>query len=171
MGGAKRESALFKPGNAKRGKWPLVIRFHGASGQVWPGIRNEYWVTLAGQENLNVLQPQAASDQYLSYTYWNAGSGPHCDDAQLFRVMLDAVVASEDINTNRIYISGMSSGGQLVFHTAQALHDRVAAVAPIAASIVTTPDVLSTCNLRRPMPLIGWHCGRSHLEQVDLVMR
>jgi polyhydroxybutyrate depolymerase len=64
---------------------------------------------------------------------------------------LDLIVKQQDIDIDRVYVTGMSSGGHMAFYTAQVLQNRIAAVAPISGSIITTH--LSRYTFNKPMPI------------------
>jgi len=146
-----REFSFFRPANPELKKLPLVIDFHGASGIVAPVFPYDLWVALAKKEKFFLLKPQAVSDKTISYTYWNVGWNVGRDDVAFVQTLLDLVVKQQDIDIDRIYVTGMSSGGHMAFFTAQALQDRIAAVAPISGSIMTTR--LPNYSFNKPMPI------------------
>jgi polyhydroxybutyrate depolymerase len=49
--------------------------------------------------------------------------------------MIDFLVEKEHANPDRVYATGISNGGQLAYRLALELPDRIAAVAPVAASL------------------------------------
>ncbi len=146
-----REFSFFRPANPELKKLPLVIDFHGASGVVAPSFALDAWVALAKKEKFFLLKPQAVSDQMNSYTYWNVGWDVGRNDVYFVQTLLDLIVKQQDIDIDRIYVTGMSSGGHMAFFTARALQDRIAAVAPISGSIMTTR--LPAYSFNRPMPI------------------
>lgn len=146
-----REFSFFRPANPQLKKLPLVIDFHGASGVVAPGFEWEPWVSLARKENFFLLKPQAVSDSMNAYTYWNVGWNVGRDDAEFVKTLMDLIVKQQDVDLDRIYVTGMSSGGHMAFYTAQALQDRIAAVAPISGSIMTSR--FSSYTFHKPMPI------------------
>ena len=152
--GLDREFSFFRPANPERKKLPLVIDFHGAGGVVAPTFATNYWLTIARREQFFVLKPQAVSDSYVPYSYWDTGWGGR-DDVLFVKTILNALLAQQDIDTDRIYVTGMSSGGHMSFFTSIALKDQLAAVASIAGSIMTTR--LSTYDFKKPMPLLKIH--------------
>jgi polyhydroxybutyrate depolymerase len=149
--GLNREFSFFRPANPELKKLPLVIDFHGASGIVAPVFRYDFWVALAKKENFLVLKPQAVSDKMNNYTYWNVGWDVGRNDVGFVQDVLDVVVKQQDVDIDRIYVTGMSSGGHMALFIAQALQDRIAAVAPISGSIMTTR--LSNYSFNKPMPI------------------
>ena len=57
------------------------------------------------------------------------------DDVAFFGKMIDFFVAEQHANPDRVYATGISNGGQLAYRLALELPDRIAAVAPVAASL------------------------------------
>lgn len=153
--GLNRDFSFFRPSNPERQKLPLVIDFHGAGGVVGPQFVNDPWISIARREKFFLLKPQAVSDSYNLYTYWNVGWNVGRDDAAFVKTVLDSIVNQQDIDTDRIYVTGMSSGGHMAFHAAQVLQNQVAAVAPIAGSIITSR--LGLYHFKKPMPLCKIH--------------
>jgi polyhydroxybutyrate depolymerase len=151
-----REYSLYSPSNPEQKKLPLVIWFHGAGGVVWPNIQNDYWVKLAQREKFYLLQPQATVGPYTSYSYWNSGFIPNGKDDVLFtQTILDDLLQKEAIDTDRIYATGMSSGGHMAFYVAQHMPETLAAIAPISGLI--RYDVLRKYQIKKPMPLCHIH--------------
>lgn len=146
-----REFSFFRPANPELKKLPLVIDFHGASGVVAPSFAVDAWVALAKKEKFFLLKPQAVSDQMNSYTYWNVGWEVARDDVHFVETLLDLIVKQQDIDIDRIYVTGMSSGGHMALLTAQILQDRIAAVAPISGSTMTSR--LPNFTFKKPMPI------------------
>jgi poly(3-hydroxybutyrate) depolymerase len=82
------------------------------------------------------LAPRAPNDA------WNMWFQPHMD-AFFERLILDAIVF-EDVDSNRVYLTGYSAGGDGVFRLAPRLADRWAAAAMMAGH----PGDASPLNLR-----------------------
>lgn len=153
--GLNRDFSFFRPSNPERKKLPIVIDFHGASGIVAPGFAIDPWVAIARREQFFLLKPQAVSDAYVSYTYWNVGWDVGRDDIFFVKTLLDSIVNQQDIDIDRIYVTGMSSGGHMAFYTAQALRDQIAAVASISGTILNSQ--LSKFNFNKAVPLCKIH--------------
>lgn len=149
--GLNREFSFFRPANPEYKKLPLVIDFHGAGGTVAPGFADNAWLQIARREKFFLLKPQAVSDQMNSYTYWNVGWDVGRDDSAFVQTLMDLIIKQQDIDIDRIYVTGMSSGGHMALFTGQVLQDRIAAVAPISGSIITTR--LPNYTFKKPMPL------------------
>lgn len=159
-----REFSFFRPANPELKKLPLVIDFHGASGIVAPGFPWDAWVNLARKEKFFLLKPQAVNDSINSYTYWNVGWNVVRDDVYFVQTLMDLVVKQQDIDIDRIYVTGMSSGGHMALLTAQSLQDRIAAVAPISGSIMTSR--LPNFTFKKPMPICNINGDGDHIVSI-----
>jgi polyhydroxybutyrate depolymerase len=152
--GLDREFYYFHPANPNHEKLPLVVYFHGAGGNMATEIANNAWIPIARREKFYFLAPQALSGPE-PYTYWNVGWNIGRDDVTFIKTVIDQLVAQQDIDTDRIYVTGMSSGGHMAFYAGQRLQDSIAAVAPIAGSVIRT--LLPNYSFMRPMPLCNIH--------------
>lgn len=146
-----REFSFFRPANPELKKLPLVIDFHGAGGYVAPTFDFDKWVLLARSEKFFLLKPQAVRDHINNYTYWNVGFDVGRNDVLFVERILDEIIKQQEIDLDRIYVTGMSSGGHMALFTAQALQNRIAAVAPISGSIATSN--LAAYSFSKPMPI------------------
>lgn len=74
------------------------------------------------------------------------------DDVRWLTALLDQVEASNCIDTNRVYVTGMSNGAMMTSTLPCALADRIAAVAPVAG-VTDPPD----CSPSGPVPVVAFH--------------
>jgi polyhydroxybutyrate depolymerase len=78
--------------------------------------------------------------------------GPQANDLEFFDHMLDKLAAEYSVDPARIYATGLSDGGFMDFRLACGMSDRIAAIAPVGA---TLPKELSEhCLPTRPVPLL-----------------
>ena len=122
-------------------KLPLVIQLHGADErgeggddldlvEVW-GFPN---MAKTGEYPCMFVFPQCPKD-----TFWAA----HVESILKF---IEQLVEKFDIDTDRIYLTGLSMGGYGTWYTAMAAPDRFAAIAPVCgggmawnAGVLTMP--------------------------------
>ncbi len=160
-----RHYVVFKPSNPEHKKLPVVIWYHGAGYRLPQFILRDYWITMAERDQFILIEPVAISDVFESFTYWNAGLGTHKDDVLLTTRAIGMLVEQGLVDEDRIYASGMSSGGHMAFYAAYKLPDKIAAVAPIAGSItlytlypsVSSPGVYDNFGFNKPMPICHIH--------------
>jgi dienelactone hydrolase len=115
----------------------LVISMHGGGGapkrvndQQWENQKKLYEI----EEGI-YLAPRAPTD---TWNMWHQG---HIDS--LYTRLIENLVAIEDVNPNRVFITGYSAGGDGVFQLAPRMADQLAAAAMMAGHPnETKPDGL-----------------------------
>lgn len=132
----KWESKVF--GNAAPGKRSLWISMHGG-GNAEPAVNDQQWrnqIRLYEPAEGVYLAPRAPTD---SWNLWHEG---HIDP--LFQQLIDAQVAVNGVDPNRVYLMGYSAGGDGVWQLAPRMADRFAAAAMMAGH----PNESSVLGLR-----------------------
>lgn len=113
-------------GNAPFGKRSLWISLHGG-GNAAPAVNEQQW-----HNQIRLYQP--AEGLYLAprapTNTWNLWHEPHIDP--LLQRLIDAEVAINGIDPNRVYLMGYSAGGDGVWQLAPRMADRFAAAAMMA---------------------------------------
>ncbi len=137
---------------------PLIIAMHGGFGNAY-NIENQSQLSVkADVENFIVVYPEGVKGGAFNISSWNAGwccgyaSSSDVDDVGFIDALLDTLINVYSIDTNRIYATGMSNGGFMSYRLACELSDRIAAIAPVAASMS-----MVSCNPVRPVPVIDFH--------------
>jgi polyhydroxybutyrate depolymerase len=156
--------AGYRPGNAL----PLVVVIHGAFDTAQGMERVSGFSRLADRENFVVLYPNGMG--ILGFLqHWNAG---HCcgkaaedrlDDVGFVAAAIKDVCARLTIDRDRIFMTGFSNGGMLVYRFAAERGDLLTAAAPLAASMggkasADTPEWRISEPVR-PIPLLIMHGG------------
>jgi polyhydroxybutyrate depolymerase len=133
---------------------PLVIAMHGGFGS-GTQLENQSQLTVnAEQEDFIVVYPDGTG----GIRTWNAGGccgsamNNNIDDVGFIDALLDTLIASHAIDTTRIYATGMSNGGFMSFRLACELSERIAAIAPVAATMT-----IDACQPTRSVPIISIH--------------
>ncbi len=136
---------------------PLVIAMHGGFGS-GPQLENQSQLSVkSDNEGFIVVYPEGVKSP-LGIRTWNAGwccgyaSNSNVDDVGFINALLDTLINNYAIDTNKVYATGMSNGGFMSYRLACELSERIAAIAPVAASMTMT-----SCNPQRPMPIISFH--------------
>ena len=136
---------------------PLVVAMHGGFGS-GPQLEQQSQLSdKAEQEGFIVVYPDGVASP-LNIRTWNAGGccgyamTNSIDDVGFIDALLDTLIASLAIDTQRIYATGMSNGGFMSYRLACELSERIAAIAPVSASMT-----INTCAPTRSMPVIGLH--------------
>jgi polyhydroxybutyrate depolymerase len=111
---------------------------------------------IADVNNFIVVYPEGLTFEW--YTHWNVGgwtNGSTVDDVGFVNSLLDDLEVNYNIETNKIYATGMSNGGFMSFLLACQLSERIAAVASVIGSM--TPETYSACNPSHQIPILQLH--------------
>jgi len=133
---------------------PVVLNFHGLSEPPDTQALFSGMSTKANTAGYLVVYP-AGTGNPIS---WNAGTccasaaQAHVDDVGFVRALLDALSSKLCIDSHRVFATGMSNGGMLTHRLACELSDRIAAFAPVAGDLVSSP-----CNPPRAVPILHFH--------------
>ncbi len=120
----KWETRVF--GDAPAGGRSLFISMHGG-GNAPPAVNDGQWrnqIRLYEPAEGIYLAPRAPTDT------WNLWHEPHIDG--LFQRLIDAQVAVNGVNPDKVYLLGYSAGGDGVWQLAPRMADRFAAAAMMA---------------------------------------
>jgi polyhydroxybutyrate depolymerase len=89
---------------------------------------------------------------------WNAGAFPRGgsdkkpDDVAFIAKLLDELATLVHVDPQRVYVTGMSNGGMMCYRVAAELSDRIAAIAPVAGTMV-----IDKCDPKWPVSVIHFH--------------
>ena len=138
VGGLERHFRWYRPAKPAASP-PLVFVLHGSMGDGRDARRMTYYEfdRLADRHGFLAVYPdgyeQHWNDCRKAATY--SANTKNIDDVGFFSKMIDFFVAEQHANPDRVYATGISNGGQLAYRLALELPDRIAAVAPVAASL------------------------------------
>jgi polyhydroxybutyrate depolymerase len=150
--GQKREYLLHVPQSYDPAKpTPLLISMHGAA--AWPAqqMNTSRWNRLADEHGFIVVYPSGSDSPKI----WHiAGGAGLTKDVRFISELIDALAATYNIDSTRIYADGLSAGGGMAFVLSCALSQRIAAVGLVAAAEQLP---FSWCTADRPVPMIEFH--------------
>jgi polyhydroxybutyrate depolymerase len=146
---------------------PLVMALHGGGGSAekMNKLTNGGLNLLADQQGFIVVYPQGVDK------HWNDGrktiNETNADDVGFLSTLIDHLAAEYNIDTQRVYATGISNGGFMSFRLACELSDKISAIAPVTAALST--DLAPTCSPSQPVsillingtddPLVPWEGG------------
>ena len=161
-------------------RFPLIIYFHG----LWPmgdgsadalcKIFCDAPAGLPGRIERNEIPTNyiIISPQYDRYWYPTAGQYPSANEVE---AMINYVVANYKVNLNRVYLTGMSSGANMVIEYASSSATRANRIAAIALSSVcsqvgVTPNTSSAPTIIANANLPTWfiHCSTDNTCQSSI---
>ena len=135
---------------------PVVVNFHGFGSNYFEQMFYGDFRTIADTANFILVLPDGTL--FNNSGHWNVGgftSGSTVDDIGFVDVMLDELMSNYNVDTTRIYSTGMSNGGYFSFLLACQLSERIAAIASVTGSM--TPETYNDCNPQHPMPVMQIH--------------
>jgi predicted peptidase len=152
---------LFLPKNYKSSqKWPLMLFLHGA-GERGANINK---VTVHGPPKIIKSRPDfpfiVVSPQCPAGKTW---------DDEVLLALLDEITATYAVDTNRVYLTGLSMGGFGTWSLGLKHPERFAAIAPICGG-GNTLDVLlpetGKQSLLKKLPVWAFHGGKDPVVNV-----
>ena len=166
--GAKRSYLLHVPTGYQAGRdYPLVVVLHGAFSTAremedWTG-----WSALADREGFVVAYPEGGWGILGFLQHWNAG---HCcgkaadegeDDVGFVALVVEDTARRVRVDAARVYVTGFSNGGMLVYRVIAERTGLFAAAAPLAAThggrATTAAPLWVTPEPQGPLPVLVMH--------------
>lgn len=135
---------------------PLIINYHGLGSNAFEQMAYGDFRPLAEEEGFIVAHPTGTT--YLGFTHWNVGGftlGSPTDDVRFTQALLEQIKQDYNIDTGRVYATGMSNGGFMSFKLACDMAQDFAAVASVTGSMTT--DMIAACSPSSPMPVLQFH--------------
>jgi poly(3-hydroxybutyrate) depolymerase len=138
--GAARSYLLRVPPEAGSDPLPLVIALHGA-GDSAGGFAEETRLGAAGDAAQMMVVFPAGTERVPGRETFNAqiccgdAIGQQADDVGFIGALIDDVAKHHALDRHRIYATGMSNGGMLVYQLAARHPEWFAAIAPVSATI------------------------------------
>ncbi|MDT0595238.1 alpha/beta hydrolase-fold protein [Glaciecola petra] len=149
VNGITREYIIYVPENYTRNtSQPLLMSFHGLTGNMELNYGNTKFNEQAESNNFIAVHPNGLSNRWTLTADNNA-------DVDFIQALLDEVEKDFNIDSNRIYSTGMSMGGFFSFHLACKLSDRIAAIASVTGSMYQ--HAINDCSPSKPMPILQIH--------------
>jgi polyhydroxybutyrate depolymerase len=165
VGGEVRSYLLDVPAGPADEPRPIVLAFHGF--RAAPG-RLRRWTGLGRavrRHDLIAVFPEGHDGVELLGTVgrgWDTDVG-QTRDVAFVTALLDALEREWCVDRRRIYATGMSNGGFFANLLGCVLHDRLAAVAPVAGA-----RALPGCPQPAPLPVLLIHGKEDQIVAPDL---
>jgi polyhydroxybutyrate depolymerase len=155
--GTERTYKVYVPlGFEEKEDWAVVFNLHGFAGSGTDQLIVSDMNAVADTAGFLVVYPQGLDRESLGDTGpgWNGGRHPELvDDVAFFDALIDELYGAFDIDLSRVYATGLSQGGGMTYLLASDLGDRIAAIAPVAATMENTLEYTPT----RPVPILQIH--------------
>jgi len=133
--GLERLYIIHKPKNYNNTETlPLVLVLHGGGGDAVHMVKFSGFNDVSDKENFIAVYPEGYERN------WSDGRiGDQLpmerDDVKFISMMLDTLIAGYNVDTARIFSTGISNGGFFSIYLAYKLSNRILAIAPICANI------------------------------------
>jgi polyhydroxybutyrate depolymerase len=148
----ERQFIVVRPSGAvPAGGYPLVVMFHGTSGDGEKFYNISGWKEKGESEKFVTVFPSSLEYCFIDdstgsphrTTKWNCGEAEEAkcpgeylkDDVKFVRLMLDTIAKTLPIDRRRVYASGFSNGGYFVTKLAVEMSDVFAAIAISAGGL------------------------------------
>jgi polyhydroxybutyrate depolymerase len=162
--GVQRSYLLYIPKSYRGDPTSLVFNFHGSGGEPRGQLEYSDFARLSEQYGFILVLPVGAYTNSVTSQSWNANLDPQgVDDVQFVRDILANIAGFANMDSNRIYTTGMSGGARMSSRLACELADVLAAAAPVAG--IQYPD---DCSLGRAMPILTFHGKADAVNQYEL---
>ncbi len=159
VGTLDRRSLVYIPrGYDASRPTPVVVVFHGGGGNPESMVAFSGLNDKADEAGFIVVYPYGTGRLPNRLLTFNGGNccgyamDNAIDDVGFTRAMLDDLASVANVDSNRVYATGMSNGGIMAYRVASELADRFAAIAPVGGPMGT-----ETCNPSRPVAVMHFH--------------
>ena len=120
---------------------PVVLALHGGQGSAKVMQANSGFDQVARKNDFMVVYPEGTEFGNNRHA-WNTGfllrrQVQNSNDVAYLDALIDKLIADHGADPSRVYITGGSNGGMMTFVYAVARTDRLAAAAPVVASMFT----------------------------------
>ena len=145
--GMERAFISYIPESRTGKKMPVVISLHGG------------FASPKGMLRLADFRPLAEKDRFIlicpaSKKLWHDGAdNKGIDDVRFIDKLITYVLKTYNGDASRVYITGVSNGGFMTTRLACQLHNRIAAIAVVAATL----NINEGYDLEKPMPVMYIH--------------
>jgi len=140
---------------------PLLLCFHGLTSNMEFNYSYTKFYELAEQENFIVVHPNGLSNKWTV----NALNNP---DIDFVETLLNQLELDYNIDSSRIYSTGMSNGGFFSFSLACNLSNRIAAVASVTGTMFS--PLINNCTPTRPLPILQIHGTKDDIVEYSTAL-
>ena len=137
--------------------YPLVLVFHGYGGHSFSQMQLSSFMSIADTAGFILAYPQGTVLD--GATHWNVGAiisaQSKVDDVGFVDKLIDLLDDEYNIDSTRVYSTGMSNGGFLSLLLACQISDKIAAIASVTGEM--TPKTFKNCNPQHPTPVMQIH--------------
>lgn len=141
----------YTPGRA----YPLVLAFHGRGTTASWMARRTHLNSVADEHHFLVVYPDGYKKQWGDGRGHTPSERDGVDDVAFIATLIETLRTQLNIDTRRIYATGISNGGFFSFRLGCLLAEKIAAIAPVAATLPS--NLTGAPPADRPVPLLLIH--------------
>jgi polyhydroxybutyrate depolymerase len=149
VNGTDREYIIYVPESYNAATAvPLLLSFHGLTSNMEFNYNYTNFDELAERENFIVVHPNGIDNRWTL----SASNNP---DIDFIEALLEQLENDYNIESNRIYSTGMSNGGNFSFTLACGLSNRIAAIGSVTGLMLQV--AIGDCIPTRPLAILHIH--------------
>lgn len=158
VGDIDRTYRVYRP--AQTAAHPgLVFVLHGVFGDGFIIESNSGFDAQADRLGWIAVYPDGVADGWDAFgsgPTW--GQHPGADDVAFISATIDRLEATDAVDPDRVYVTGLSRGAMMTYKLGCELSDRVAAIAPVSGNMATADGSVDVpCTLDRPVSVLAIH--------------
>jgi polyhydroxybutyrate depolymerase len=149
-------------GGPRRALRPILVELHGTGTDVRENLKNRFFPNFTTVSNIDpviIVRPQGANRVWdllpAKFEDWRRLSGTdgvQVDDVAFLRAVLADVIAKDGGDPKRVFLYGISVGGQMVTRVACEMAGEFRAVAAMLATALVSQ--LEECADAKPIPFL-----------------
>jgi len=145
---------------------PVVLIFHGAATNAAITVSFTGMSKKSDEAGFIAVYPNGTG--LGPFLTWNAGgrkgklAEESADDVKYVGLLLDDLATVANVDSRRVYATGMSNGGMMCYRLAAEMSDRIAAIAPVAGTVTVDES-----RPKRPVPVMHFHGKSDNIVPVD----
>ncbi len=157
-GGLTRTYRIHIPPSYRSGKLAsLALAFHGGGGRGQGAEKLSGLTEVSDRHGFIVVYPDGVGRT------WNDGRGlrtfqaqrEKVDDVGFTAALIDSLAQRLSIDRSRVYATGISNGGHMVNRLGVELSEKIAAIAPVAATMAIS--IAESSRPKKPVAVIDFH--------------
>ena len=161
VNGTAREYIIYVPESYNAATAvPLLLSFHGLTSNMEFNYNYTNFDELAERENFIVVHPNGIDNRWTL----SASNNP---DIDFIEVLLEQLENDYKIESNRIYSTGMSNGGNFSFTLACGLSNKIAAIGSVTGLMLQV--AIGDCIPTRPLAILHIHGTEDLIANYALV--
>lgn len=148
-------------------KLPVIFALHGGGGTAKSAVSFYGLEPLADKNNYIVVYPDAVNKAWKipGMATRVKGVDTSVNDLQFMNVLLDTMIAEYKADPQKVFLTGISRGAMFSFYLADAINERVTAIAAVSGGISQTQ--FPTYSFQRPIPVLMINGTKDPLVSYD----